>query len=78
MECPRCGEPLPFVFCPGCGGETPTDSLYCCQCGNPMKKEKTEIDFSERIPCSDGSCIGTINEEGICNICKKPYTGGAA
>jgi hypothetical protein len=25
----------------------------------------------ERIPCDDGRCIGTINEEGICNICGK-------
>jgi hypothetical protein len=32
-------------------------------------------DFSERKLCSDGSCIGVINEEGICNICGKPYTG---
>jgi hypothetical protein len=42
-----------------------------------MRKEKVEIDFSDRIPCSDGSCIGIINEEGVCNICKKPYTKGA-
>jgi hypothetical protein len=31
-----------------------------------------EIDLSERIPCHDGSCIGTINEKGVCNICGKP------
>jgi tetratricopeptide (TPR) repeat protein len=29
-------------------------------------------DFSKRIPCSDESCIGIINEKGICNICGKP------
>jgi hypothetical protein len=78
MECPRCGEALPSIPCPECGGETPEGSLYCCRCGNPMKKQEMEIDFSERIPCNDGSCIGTINEAGICNICKKPYTGEAA
>jgi hypothetical protein len=34
-------------------------------------------DFSERILCSDGSCIGVINEKGICNECGKPYSGEA-
>jgi hypothetical protein len=42
-----------------------------------MKKEKIEIDFSERIPCGDGNCIGTINEKGICNICGRSYSGKA-
>jgi hypothetical protein len=32
-------------------------------------------DFNERILCSDGNCIGTINKKGICNICGKPQTG---
>jgi hypothetical protein len=27
---------------------------------------------AERILCSDGNCIGTINEKGFCNICGKP------
>jgi len=31
-------------------------------------------DFSERILCSDGNCIGIINERGVCNICGKPLT----
>jgi len=31
-------------------------------------------DFSERIPCSDGNCIGTINEDGVCSICGKPIS----
>jgi hypothetical protein len=38
-----------------------------------MKVEE-KVDFSERTLCSDGNCIGTINEKGICNICGKPYT----
>ena len=75
MKCPRCDEMLPFILCSECKGEIPEKSHYCCWCGNPIKREKVEIDFSERIPCSDGTCIGTINDEGVCNICKKPYTG---
>ena len=74
MECPRCGEALPFLVCPECKQEIPDKSLYCCWCGNPVKKEKVEVDFSERVPCSDGSCIGTINDNGACSICGKPYT----
>ena len=72
MKCPRCGETLPVIVCPECGGESPEGSLFCSRCGKPVKTEKTEIDPSERIPCSDGNCIGTINEKGLCNICGKP------
>jgi hypothetical protein len=34
-----------------------------------------DTDFSERTLCSDGTCIGIINEKGVCNECGKPYTG---
>jgi len=73
MECPHCGDILPFTICPECGGETLEQSNYCCWCGSPMKLDEKEINFSERILCSDGSCIGTINEKGVCNVCGKPY-----
>ncbi|MCX5809262.1 MAG: hypothetical protein NTX36_07815 [Proteobacteria bacterium] len=41
---------------------------------NVDQKEETgeEIDFSERILCSDGACIGIV-EKGVCKICGKPY-----
>jgi len=29
-------------------------------------------DFSKRILCSDGACIGVVNEQGICKVCGKP------
>ena len=73
MKCPHCNELLPFILCPECNGEMPEKSLYCCWCGNRMKMEE-KVDFSERTLCSDGNCIGTINESGICNICGKPDT----
>ena len=75
MKCPYCSGILPFIICEACGGEVPEGSLYCNLCGNFLKKGKIQIDSTERIPCSDGNCIGTINEEGVCNICKKPYKG---
>jgi len=73
MKCPRCDEALPFILCPECQGEIPEKSLYCCWCGHPIKKEEGEIDFSGRKLCSDGNCIGVINEQGVCNICGMPY-----
>jgi hypothetical protein len=38
-----------------------------------MKADEDEIDFSQRIMCCDGNCIGAINEKGVCNVCGKPY-----
>ncbi len=75
MKCPHCNETLPYIHCPECGGETPEQSNYCCLCGSQMKADKDEIDFSQRIACSDGNCIGIINEKGVCNICGKPFIG---
>ena len=77
MECPHCHEALPSSLCSECGREVPEKSLYCCWCGKTIKVrvEAKEIDFSQRILCSDGNCIGTMNEKGVCNICGKPYTG---
>lgn len=73
MRCPHCNEVLASMICESCGGETPEGSNFCYICGNPVKKEIPKVDFSERTPCKDGNCIGTINEEGVCSICKKPY-----
>jgi hypothetical protein len=78
MKCPSCGYTLASSPCPECGGEVPEESRYCCWCGKPIRKEKAEVDFSERIPCGDGNCIGTINENRVCNVCGKPYTGEPA
>ncbi len=79
MECPHCHQSLPYLLCQGCGAKTPEESLYCMKCGRPVEKkqEATEgTDISERKLCSDGTCIGVINEAGVCNICGKPYAGG--
>jgi predicted amidophosphoribosyltransferase len=78
MECPHCGYLLAFSACSECGGEIPAKSRYCCWCGNPITVEAGETDLSERKLCSDGSCVGTINEEGICSVCSKPYSGEPA
>jgi len=74
MECPHCGYILTSLSCSECGGEIPEKSLYCCWCGHRIMMEE-EVDFSQRKLCHDGSCIGVINEHGVCSICGKPYTG---
>jgi len=74
MKCSHCGEAISSISCRNCGREVPEKSLFCCWCGNPVKNEE-RIDISERIPCIDGTCIGVINEKGVCNICGKPYAG---
>lgn len=78
MKCPHCGETLPFILCPECKGEILEKSRYCCWCGNPITVEVGETDLSERKLCSDGNCVGTINEKEVCNVCGKPYSGEPA
>lgn len=76
MECPLCHGSVPFISCPECGGEAPEKSLYCCWCGRALPgRERKEIDFSDRVPCSDGTCIGTINEQRVCSVCGKSFAG---
>ena len=76
MECPHCHQALPFLLCSECGSQTPEESLFCFKCGKPIKHAESnekEMDVSERVLCSDGNCIGVMNERGVCNVCGKPY-----
>ena len=80
MECPHCHQAIPFQLCSKCGKEIPDGSRYCGQCGALIEKIverriEEEDDFTKRKLCSDGTCIGIINEKGVCNICGKLYTG---
>ena len=73
MNCPHCGKVIPSIACSNCGEDIPEKSLFCCKCGHPVRRGEPVVDSSERIPCRDGSCIGTINERGVCSVCGKPY-----
>ena len=35
-----------------------------------------DIEWKNRVLCSDESCIGTIGADGNCKECGKPYKGG--
>lgn len=88
MKCPHCGQRIAGQNCPSCGAEVLEESLFCHRCGLRLEKEESlpspsdkkedkeeDIDFSRRILCSDGNCIGVVNEKGFCKLCGKPYTG---
>ena len=38
-------------------------------------KPQKDIDWQNRVLCSDGNCIGVIGSDGCCNECGKPYEG---
>ncbi len=67
------------VRCPKCEAVVVNLGPFCYLCGAALReetdevREPTAIDFEDRILCSDGTCIGVINEQGVCKVCGKPY-----
>ena len=43
-----------------------------------QNEHKDEFDLSSRILCSDGTCVGVVNEKGFCKVCGKPYRPNAS
>ena len=39
------------------------------------KKSKIDIEWENRVLCSDGNCIGVIGPDKCCKECGKPYEG---
>ena len=39
------------------------------------KKSQVDINWDNRVLCSDGNCIGVIGQDGNCKECGKPYEG---
>ena len=87
MKCPHCNMDILGIACQKCNNTIPEESRYCLYCGEPVLNEDSEkgddfveteradsIDFDDRVTCSDGNCIGII-ENGVCNVCGKPYQG---
>lgn len=87
MQCEKCGQEIETLVCVGCGKTVIRLGPFCYLCGHAVGQEDAgcadsagsadngeAIDFSSRLLCSDGACIGVINEQGLCKVCGKPYT----
>ncbi len=72
-----------YMECTACMKDIPEESRYCMYCGAFLEKtdsadvEESFESFEDRIPCSDGTCIGTI-EKGKCTVCGKAYSKEAS
>lgn len=79
MKCPNCQADLPSRECPECHKSIPKAGKFCAYCGEEVEPHESSsrsdeegLDFSKRVLCSDGTCIGVINEQGVCSECGKP------
>jgi hypothetical protein len=88
MLCEKCSQEIDAVTCASCGKSVRELGRFCYHCGrelheyinpsgttggSPREDSADTIDFSTRVLCSDGACIGVINEQGTCRVCGKPY-----
>jgi hypothetical protein len=88
MLCEECSRAIETVTCSSCGSQVLALGRFCYCCGSSLSMQEgsvgtTEgpvregppdaIDFSTRLLCSDGACIGVVNEHGLCKVCGKPY-----
>ncbi|MDY7036876.1 MAG: hypothetical protein SV375_12030 [Thermodesulfobacteriota bacterium] len=77
MECPHCNKEIPGTECSECGAMTPLDGRYCMDCGANLERDSDavndddeDLDFEDRVLCSDGTCTGIIIN-GKCTECGK-------
>jgi len=84
MVCEKCGQILDAIKCQRCGETILCLGSFCYKCGGEIVTPDKQLpdgseepDFSARVLCSDGTCIGVINEEGVCKVCGKPYSPDA-
>jgi hypothetical protein len=83
MQCEKCGDEILTLVCPDCKATVVQLGPFCYHCGAPLappeqKEEGDEADLAKRLLCSDGNCIGVINEEGLCKVCGKPYAADSS
>ena len=85
MRCEECSREIDVVVCDACGRSVLRLGPFCCHCGRRLENEGgaaaeagqqsgEDLDFSSRVLCSDGTCIGVVNEQGTCKVCGKPYS----
>lgn len=82
MLCEQCRKEVETTTCGQCGTVVLRLGPFCYSCGYHFdnmpavngEAEGEDIDFSSRILCSDGACIGVVDEKGFCKVCGKPYS----
>ncbi len=78
LKCAECGYEFEGRTCEFCQGENLPDARYCCHCGKLLPELSAKpvsddpFDLDNRVLCSDESCIGIINEQGVCSECGRP------
>ncbi|MFH1090869.1 MAG: hypothetical protein V1742_04790 [Pseudomonadota bacterium] len=82
LICEACGHEHEGRKCKDCNKTNPGDAKYCCYCGKRLpsrssgkssgKGRDDPYDLENRVLCSDGNCIGVINEQGVCCSCGLP------
>ena len=78
----KCNQEIETIVCNSCNETVLKLGPFCYVCGKILDTSEEdgenkpdteeEIDFSKRILCSDGTCIGVV-ENGVCKVCGKPY-----
>jgi len=78
MLCEKCAVEFETFICKACGKNIARLGPYCYLCGGGLEEgtqpayDESDTDFENRILCSDGTCIGLV-ENGVCKVCGKPY-----
>jgi len=78
FRCPSCGrdiaiDPLKAFLSRRMKGYPVNEEESIEEHFEDKREKEVEIDFSQRVPCSDGNCIGVINKQGVCHTCGKPH-----
>lgn len=77
--CEACGHETKSRTCEECQGRNPGDARFCCYCGRGLPERPAPTvsddpyDLKNRVLCSDDTCIGIINKQGVCTECGRPY-----
>lgn len=84
LTCEACGHQMELTTCPFCQDFNLPAAKFCGSCGQKLSSAAVDptqatntvdpYDVDNRVLCSDESCIGIINERGVCTECGRPYT----